>query len=355
MSYARVPDSPTIQPLRPAQVGVRSSRDHRSRDEQRDRCLLAAHRRRSRSRGVACGERDRQPMLSAAVRVMPPERRDPRQLVTRDVAARGARIRFVEAGDGPPLVLVHDYLASRIAWDDVLLGLSAHFRVIAPDLPGFGESEKPPPSRYRYDFDAFCESLADLIAAVGLGRVSLCGHAMGGAVALTLAATYAHVVDKLVLVNPLVYPPRPDALSRIAGVPILGPLVFKQLYGRSLFRNRFLDSDRATDDDGAALRRIDHLFDLFDVPAAREAAYATMLAMLDTRPLKASVPRVSAPTLVAWGRGNRTSPVEQGRRLARELGGARFEVFDCGRSPAEECPEAFTNIVASFLADGAGG
>jgi pimeloyl-ACP methyl ester carboxylesterase len=285
---------------------------------------------------------------------MPPERRDPRQPSTRDVAARGARIRFVEVGDGPPLILVHDYLASRVSWDDVLPGLSTRFRVIAPDLPGFGESEKPPPSRYRYDFDSFCESLADLMAALGLGRVSLCGHAMGGAVALTLAATYAHVVDKLVLVNPLVYPPRPDALSRIASVPILGPLVFKQLYGRSLFRSRFLGDGHTLPSDGAASRRADHLFELFDVPAAREAAYATMLAMLDTRPLTASVPRVTAPTLVAWGRANRASPVEQGRRLARELGGARFEVFDCGRSPAEECPEAFTNAVISFLTNGAG-
>ena len=101
--------------------------------------------------------------------------------------------------------------------------------------------------------------------------------------------------------------------------------------------------------------RVDHLFDLFDVPAAREAAYATMRAMLDTRPLTASVPRVSAPTLVVWGRSNRSAPVEQGRRLARELGGARFEVFDCGRSPAEECPEAFTRAVVSFLANDAGG
>jgi pimeloyl-ACP methyl ester carboxylesterase len=293
--------------------------------------------------------------LQAAVRVMPPERRDPRQPTTRDVAARGARIRFVEVGDGPPLVLVHDYLASHVAWDDVSPGLSRRFRVIAPDLPGFGESEKPPPGRYRYDFESFCESLADLIAAAGLGRVSLCGHAMGGAVALTLAATYAHVVDKLVLVNPLVYPPRPDALSRIAGVPVLGPLVFKQLYGRSLFRSRFLGQGHIAPDDGVASRRVDHLFDLFDVPAAREAAYATMRAMLDTRPLTASVPRVTAPTLVVWGRANRAAPVEQGRRLARELGGARFEVFDCGRSPAEERPDAFTSVVTSFLANGAGG
>jgi pimeloyl-ACP methyl ester carboxylesterase len=282
---------------------------------------------------------------------MTPERRDPKQPLTRDVAARGARIRFVEAGIGPPLVLVHDYLASRVAWDDVLLPLAENFHVIAPDLPGFGESEKPPPSRYRYDFDGFSESLVDLIAALGLGRISLCGHAMGGAVTLTLAASYAHVVQKLVLVNPLVYPPRhPDALSRIAGIPVIGPLVFKQLYGRTLFRNRFLGEARSPAN-GVAARRVDRLFELFDAPAAREAAYATMRAMLDTRPLTASVPRVTAPTLITWGRAHRASPVEDGRRLARELGGARFEVFDCGPSPPEECPEAFSRAVTAFLTD----
>jgi pimeloyl-ACP methyl ester carboxylesterase len=283
-----------------------------------------------------------------AVREPESEHREPRASSLRDVAARGARIRFVESGEGPPLILIHDYLASHVAWDDVLPRLAERFHVIAPDLPGFGESEKPPPSRYRYDFEAFCESLADLIAAVGLGRVSVCGHAMGGGVALTLAATYAHVVDKLVLVNPLVYPQRPDKLSRVASIPVLGPLVFKQVLGRSLFRSRF-GANGAEGHDDTATRRVDRLFDLFDVPAAREAAYATMLAMLDTRPLTASVPRISAPSLVVWGRGDRQAPVEQGRRLARELKGARFEVFDCGRSPAEERPELFANTVTSFL------
>src|ERR1700693_2295216 len=166
----------------------------------------------------------------------------------------------------------------------MLAGLA---RTMTPGRRGFpvcGEGETPSPSRYRYDFDGFSESLVDLVAALGLGRVSICGHAMGGAIALTLAASYAHVVQKLVLVNPLVYPPqRPDALSRIAGVPVLGPLVFKQLYGRALFRRRFLGGARSSATD-AASGRVDRLFELFDAPAAREAAYATMCAMLDTRP-----------------------------------------------------------------------
>lgn len=277
--------------------------------------------------------------------------------LVRDVASRGARVRFVEAGAGRPLVLVHDYLSSHLAWEEALPRLATRFRVIVPDLPGFGESEKPPPNRYAYGLDAFAESLADLVAAIGLSRASFCGHAMGGAVALTLAANHPHLVDRLVLVSPLVYPPRPDALTRIASTPIIGPIVFKQLYGRTVFRRHFRDRLSGATSTIPAVNesRIDYLFDLFNVPAAREAAYATMLALLDTRPLMASLSRVSAPTLIAWGRGDRISPVDQGRRLARELRGARFEVLECGHSPIEECPDAFVDVAMRFLTGAKGG
>jgi 2-hydroxy-6-oxonona-2,4-dienedioate hydrolase len=110
-----------------------------------------------------------------------------------------------------------------------------------------------------------------------------------------------------------------------------------------MFRSHFKDKiDPRT-------ARVEYLFDLFNAPAAREAAYATMVSMQDTRPLLASIPRVTAPTLVAWGREDRSQTLEQGRRLARELRGARFEVFECGHSPQEECPEAFVETVSLFL------
>ncbi len=285
---------------------------------------------------------------------MTPSPQPPTNPIVRDVASRGARVRFVEAGAGRPLVLVHDYLSSHLAWEEALPRLATRFRVIVPDLPGFGESEKPPPSRYAYGLEAFSESLADLVAAIGLSRASFCGHAMGGSVALTLAANHPHLVDRLVLVSPLVYPPRPDALTRIASMPLIGPIVFKQLYGRTVFRRHFRDR-LSTTTSAVPEARIDYLFDLFNVPAAREAAYATMLALLDTRPLMASLSRVGAPTLIAWGRGDRVSPVDQGRRLARELRGARFEVLECGHSPAEECTDAFVDVAMRFLTGAKGG
>jgi pimeloyl-ACP methyl ester carboxylesterase len=280
-----------------------------------------------------------------------PAARAPR--TTRDVSARGARVRFVETGSGPPLVLVHGYLWSRIVWDDVVPRLSRRFRVIVPDLPGFGDSEKPSPARYPYSFEAFAESLVDLIAAAGGSRVSVCGHSMGGAIALTLAASHPDLVDKLILVDPIVYPAPHASMARVATIPVLGPIVFKQIYGRLMFRKFFSQNVYASEESVPAAR-IEQLFEMFNAPAAREAAYATMLATLDTRSLIASLPRVSAPTLVAWGRADRSVPVSHGRRLARELSHARFEVFECGHSPAEECPDAFVDVATAFLADAGG-
>jgi pimeloyl-ACP methyl ester carboxylesterase len=276
------------------------------------------------------------------------ERRPDPNVKTRDVAARGARIRFDEAGAGRPLILLHDYLSSRIAWDAVTPRLASRFRVIAPDLPGFGESEKPPHGRYAYGFDAFAESIVDLVAAIGASRVSICGHGLGGAVGVALAATHPHVVDRLVLVNPLVYPERVDLLARVASVPLVGAFAFKQLYSRTLFR-RYVHHRAygARSRDGWA--KVDELFDLFNTPSGREAGHATLVAMLDTRSLSASLSRISAPTLVAWGREDERDALDDGRRLSREIRTARFETVEGGRSPHEQAPDAFVDVVVPFL------
>ena len=161
---------------------------------------------------------------------------------TRDVGARGARVRFYEGGSGPPLLVVHGYLWSGAVWEDVFPYLARSLRVVVPDLPGFGESEKPPPARYAYGYEAFTESLVDLVAALGVGRVSVCGHSMGGAIALMLAAHHPDLVEKLVLVDPIVYPARRGATASIATLPILGPILFKQMYGRAMFRRFFREN-----------------------------------------------------------------------------------------------------------------
>ncbi len=268
-------------------------------------------------------------------------------LVPKDVSARGARIRFVEAGAGAPLLLLHDFAATREVWTSSIMRLAQSFRVVAPDLPGFGASEKPDPQRYAYGWDAFSDSMFDLIAALGLGRVHVCGHGMGGGVALSIAARHPALVHKLVLTSALVYPPQEHALERAGRIPLVGALLWRQMMGQALFRAYV----QSTVYSGAAripVGRAEELYEAFNAPAGRQAAHATLVAIADSRPLVARLPRVAAETLVVWGRDDEVAPVEHGRRLARELHG-RFEVLECGRCPPDEAPDAFATAVSSFL------
>ncbi|NUP14156.1 MAG: alpha/beta hydrolase [Polyangiaceae bacterium] len=269
---------------------------------------------------------------------------------TRDVTVRDIRIRAVEAGrgKGPPLLLIHGFIVTHAEWDDVLDELAQKFHVIAPDLPGFGDSAKPSPSRFAYGIEAFSESMADLVSAFGVGRVNVIGHSMGGAVALTLAAQHPELVNRLVVVDPLTYPFPRNFKAKLPLYPVVGPFIFKQLYGRAMFRAYFRDEVFSR---GVPLNlpRIDTFYDKFNSPAARESAYATMRAMLDTRTVVARLGRVRAPTLVVWGRDDKLFPSSHAPRLAKELAHARLEIMDCGHSPAEEKPEQFLAVVNEFL------
>jgi len=270
--------------------------------------------------------------------------------LVRDVTARGVRMRVVEAGEGngPPLVLIHGFLVSHLEFDDVIDALAQRFHVIAPDLPGFGESEKPNPARYAYGIETFAEAVADLIAAYGIGRPAIIGHSMGGAVALTLAALHAELVQRLVLVDALCYPIPLTFKAKLLLLPVLGSFVFKQLYGRGLFRAHFRDDVYGPHAE-VPQSRVDHHYDLFNTPSARESAHAVMRIILDTRPVVARLSRINAPTLVVWGRDDRQFPPALAQRLAREIRGAKLEIMDAGHAPHEERPEEFVAVVTEFL------
>ena len=268
--------------------------------------------------------------------------------VLRDVSIRGVRVRFLEAGTGPAVILVHGFLASQTTWSSVLPLFAQRMRVIAPDLPGFGDSEKPPPSRYAYNLASFAETLVDLIAALDLSRASVVGHQLGSAVALTMAMTYPDVVEKLVLVSPDLLPHRPSAWEAAATTPVVGGFLFKQLAGRRLF-HRYLDPLAAPLP--AAASRTSDWFHAFNAPAAREAAHAAMVSMQDTRPLLSRLGRAQVSTLVCAGGRDDAARLSRVRQLSRDLPRGRLELFDTGCAPYEEMPEVFTRTVGDFLTE----
>ncbi|HEY4103797.1 MAG TPA: alpha/beta fold hydrolase [Polyangiaceae bacterium] len=270
--------------------------------------------------------------------------------VHRDVTASGVRLRVVEAGSGPPVILIHGLFVDHTSWDLVMPELSDAFRVVALDLPGFGASEKPPPSRFPYGIDAFAEAIADLYAGLELGPAMVVGHALGGAIALTLAARHPELVSRLALIDPLCYESTTGRYGQLARLPFVGGVVLKQLWGRGLFRRHFQETVFGPTSNLPA-PRIDRYYDAFNAPAARSSALATLRSTVDTRGIIAQTSRIQAPTLVIWGRHDRVWPASFGQRLAREIRGSGFELLDSGHSPQEERPQEIVRILRRFFTD----
>lgn len=110
----------------------------------------------------------------------------------------GERVAYREAGQGPAILLIHGMAASSHTWRSVLPRLSKHYRVIAPDLLGHGQSAKP---RGDYSLGAFAVWLRDLLDALGVSRATLIGQSLGGGVAMQFVHQHPDYCERLVLIS----------------------------------------------------------------------------------------------------------------------------------------------------------
>ena len=139
----------------------------------------------------------------------------------------GVRVHYQEAGDeqAPPLILIHGFISSNLVWSDVFLPLAAAgYRVIAPDLPGYGYSDKPADGRYTINSQA--HAVLRLMDRLGIEKATIVGASYGGAIAATLALDNPERVERLVLVGAVTNDePKKKLLLRISCLPIIGDIV----------------------------------------------------------------------------------------------------------------------------------
>jgi pimeloyl-ACP methyl ester carboxylesterase len=155
-------------------------------------------------------------------------------LEAKTIEIPGMRIAYLEGGSGSPLVLIHGSGDDKDHWLWVSKYLTKHFRVIALDLPGFGESGKPPERRYTAQDQA--DNIKAFIRALGLRNFHLGGHSLGGKISAVYAARHPSQVKSLWLVAPAgVYSAQPSEMQKLIGkgftIPIFGRTVreFDQL------------------------------------------------------------------------------------------------------------------------------
>ncbi|MDX6497993.1 MAG: hypothetical protein QOG23_1253 [Blastocatellia bacterium] len=262
----------------------------------------------------------------------------------------GVRIHYQEAGDedAPPIILIHGFISSNLVWNEVILPLARKgFRVIAPDLPGYGYSDKPADGRYTIDSQAY--AVSGLMDRLGIEKATIVGASYGGAVAATMALDYPERVANLVLVGAVTNDqPRKKLLLRLAGVPVLGDIATPLFLGsRWILRKRTEEVYRRlgypVDERKLAARH--HLLETANTHRAMIRTVRRWKADRISR--EASL--IRQPTLLVWGEEDTHIPVSDAFRLRDAIPNARLIVFRrCGHLPPTESPEQFIEVVADF-------
>ncbi len=272
---------------------------------------------------------------------------------SRFVEVDGVRLHYQEAGDpaAPPMILIHGFAASNLVWSKVFLEFAAAgYRVIAPDLPGYGYSAKPRHLDYTIAHQA--ELIVSFLRQMEVDRAVFLGSSYGAAIAATIALDRPELVEKLVMVGAVNNnKPTRYLLMRLFGSPIIGDILSPLLVGsRRLLRLRM---KRVYDRHSWVLdeRRVDarHL------PLRTRGAHRAIIRTVrrwDAERVSREAHLLTQPTLLMWGDTDREVPLGDGERLHQAIPGSRLIVFrECGHLPQEEYPEVFVELALKFCSE----
>jgi pimeloyl-ACP methyl ester carboxylesterase len=266
----------------------------------------------------------------------------------------GHRVGYYKAGRGPTLLLLHGIGGSALTWKRVINRLAERYTVIAPDLLGHGASER---LRGDYSLGAHASTVRDLLVKLGHDRVTVCGHSLGGGVAMVFSYQFPERCERLVLVDSGGLGPDVSPLLRLMSLPgseFVVPIgTWPALVqaaaraGSALGRWGFRLSPVADE--------IWQAYFSLSGADARRAFLATLREVIDFQGQKVSaIDRLylasQIPTMIIWGDRDAIIPVKHARAAHREMPGSRLEILEgVGHFPHAEAPEQFLALLDDFM------
>jgi pimeloyl-ACP methyl ester carboxylesterase len=254
------------------------------------------------------------------------------------------RIRYLEYSDVPKasdstqvLLLLHGIGASADRWLPVVPGLSRYFRVIVPDIIGFGYSDKP---TVEYTVDFFIAFLQSFLDNLNIQNATIVGSSFGGWMAMEFAIRFSRRVDKLILAAPA-------GLMQFS-THVLDEYIMAALYPTrentlKAFMDMAFDPRIVTED------TVTDFVNRMRLPNAKYAFMSTLLGIRDSQTLHERLPKILMPTLFVWGKDDNMIPMECLKDY-RQVPQAKLVVInDCGHTPFVEKPAEFNKAILEFL------
>lgn len=262
------------------------------------------------------------------------------------------KLYYTDEGKGPPLLLIHGFGASTYTWRHIAPELALTHRVIAVDLKGFGQSDKPFDGRYSV-FDQ-AALLAQLIEDKDLRNLTIVGHSFGGGVALRLALEadqrFAGRISKLVLLDSIAYPQNIPVFFRLLDMPLVSHLgvrmVPPSVQTKVALRIAYFDDSKIDPDE------VETYAAPLKTAAGKHAIIhsARQIMPEDLAQISERYKSIKLPTLILWCDHDRIVPLEVGLKLRRSLPNSTLRlVEDCGHMPQEEQPASTLKLLKGFI------
>lgn len=274
----------------------------------------------------------------------------------RSFTVHGYRRAFRIAGSGPAILLIHGIGDNSTTWNGVHAKLAQRFTVIAPDLLGHGQSDKP---RADYSVAAYANGMRDLLSVLDIERVTIVGHSLGGGVAMQFAYQFPQLVDRLILVSAGGVTKDVNIVFRLASLPMGSeamallrlPLVLPAVQ----IAGRIVGKAIGTTSLGHDLPNVLRILDDLPEPTASAAFGRTLRAVVDWRGqmvtmLDRCYLTEAIPVQIIWGTKDVVLPVRHAHMAHAAMPGSQLEIFEgSGHFPFHDDPARFIDIVERFM------
>lgn len=278
-----------------------------------------------------------------------------RESTARELGTDQGVLRYHEAGDGPPLLLLHGSGPGVTGWRNFsgnLPALAEHFRCLVLEFPGYGVSDPTG----GHPMLAAGPAVTRFLDGLGLQQADVIGNSMGGIVAAQVALARPDRVSRLVTIGgigPNLFSPAPSEgirlLMEFTDSPTRERLVQwlrAMVYDESLVTEELIEERWALATEPGTLESARRMYGTAAFTAGLKAAQAA-----GTPPYWAMLPRLTAPTLLTWGRDDRVSPVDMAVLPMRLIPHAELHIFpNCGHWVQIEAKAAWESAVLAFLA-----
>lgn len=251
----------------------------------------------------------------------------------------GNKIRYFESGSSKKtLVLVHGLGASFERWQYVLPLFATHFHVVAPDLVGFGYSDKP---LVDYTPDFFSNFLETFLTSLGINHTSIIGSSLGGQIAAEYTSSHSESVEKLILISP-------SGMMK-QSTSALDAYIMAALYpNEKSAKNAFETMDGSGKQ--IPMEIINEFVTRMKLPNAKFAFMSTLLGLKNSDLITKKLEKISSPTLIIWGSDDPVIPITFADDFVSSIDNCKlYEMSKCGHAPYVQEPELFASRVLEFL------